>query len=158
MAIMNIRIIGDPVLRSKAKEVDEINDKTKELLDNMAETMYDADGAGLAAPQVGVLQRIFIVDDGEGLTEFINPEIISKNGRAIMEEGCLSVPGETGTVVRAKEVVVEALNREGEKFKIEASDLKARAILHEYDHLEGILYVDKKISEEQLKGIEVEEN
>lgn len=151
MALMNIRKIGDPVLRSKAKEVKNINQRTKDLIDNMADTMYEADGIGLAAPQVGVLQRLFIVDVGNGLMEVINPKIIEENGQSIMEEGCLSIPDETGAVVRAKEIVMEGYNREGKKIKIEADGLLARALQHEYDHLEGNLFTDKVIDEEKLE-------
>ena len=150
MALMNIRKIGDPVLRSKAKDVDNINQKTINLIENMTDTMYEADGIGLAAPQVGVLQRIFIVDVGEGLIEIINPKIIEENGKSIMEEGCLSIPEETGSVVRAKEIVMEGYNKKGEKIKIEADGLLARALQHEYDHLEGDLFTDKVIDDEKF--------
>lgn len=148
MAILNIRKIGDPVLRSKAKEVEEVTDKTRDLLDNMAETMYDAPGIGLAAPQVGILQRVIVVDveDDNGLLELINPEIISvSEEKAIMEEGCLSIPEEKGHVVRAKKVTVRGLNRNGKEVIIEAEDLLARALQHEIDHLDGILFVDKVV-------------
>ena len=150
MALMNIRKIGDPVLRSKAKDVDNINQKTINLIENMTDTMYEADGIGLAAPQVGVLQRIFIVDVGEGLIEIINPKIIEENGKSIMEEGCLSIPEETGSVVRAKEIVMEGYNKKGEKIKIEENGLLARALQHEYDHLEGDLFTDKVIDDEKF--------
>lgn len=148
MAILNIRKIGDPVLRSKAKEVEEVTDKTRDLLDNMAETMYDAPGIGLAAPQVGILQRVIVVDveDDNGLLELINPEIISvSEEKAIMEEGCLSIPEEKGHVVRAKKVTVRGLNRNGKEVIIEAEDLLARALQHEIDHLDGVLFVDKMV-------------
>lgn len=148
MAILNIRKIGDPVLRSKAKKVEEVTDKTRDLLDNMAETMYDAPGIGLAAPQVGILQRVIVVDveDDNGLLELINPEIISvSEEKAIMEEGCLSIPEEKGHVVRAKKVTVRGLNRNGKEVIIEAEDLLARALQHEIDHLDGILFVDKVV-------------
>ncbi|HKL74778.1 MAG TPA: peptide deformylase [Halanaerobiales bacterium] len=151
MAIMNIRKIGDPVLRSKAKEVEKISQKTIDLIENMSNTMYEADGIGLAAPQVGVLQRLFIVDIGNGLIEVINPKIIEENGQTIMEEGCLSIPDETGAVVRAKEIVMEGYNKEGKKIKIEADGLLARALQHEYDHLEGNLFTDRVIDEEKLE-------
>jgi len=151
MAIMNIRKIGDPVLRSKAKEVEKISQKTIDLIENMSNTMYEADGIGLAAPQVGVLQRLFIVDIGNGLIEVINPKIIEENGQTIMEEGCLSIPDETGAVVRAKEIVMEGYNKEGKKIKIEADGLLARALQHEYDHLEGNLFTDMVIDEEELE-------
>ncbi|MGM0602765.1 MAG: peptide deformylase [Bacillota bacterium] len=145
MAILQIRKLGDPVLRSKAKKVDKINEKTNELLDNMQDTMYTEDGVGLAAPQVGILQRIAVVDVGENLIELINPEIISESGKSIMEEGCLSVPNETGEVIRAEKITVRTLNREGEEITFEAEDFEARAIQHELDHLDGILFIDKTV-------------
>ena len=156
MSIMNIRQVGDPVLRSEAKKVKKITEKTIDLLDNMAETMYEAEGIGLAAPQVGVLQNIFIVDVGNGLIEMINPEIIEREGNAIMEEGCLSVPEETGAVVRAEKIVIKAFNREGKKIKIKAEGLLARAMQHEYDHLKGVLFTDKVINEDEIAGIEID--
>lgn len=146
MALLTIRRIGDPVLRTRSKEVKKITNKTKELLDNMAETMYDAPGVGLAAPQVGILQRIFVidVDDENGLIEFINPEIVMySEEKNILEEGCLSIPGKSSEVIRPSVVKVKALNRLGEEFEIEATGYLARAIQHEFDHLEGVLFVDK---------------
>ncbi|RCW51411.1 MULTISPECIES: peptide deformylase [unclassified Halanaerobium] len=145
MAILQIRKLGDPVLRSRAKEVEKITEKTNELLDNMIDTMYAEDGVGLAAPQVGILQRIAVVDIGENLIELINPEIISESGKSIMEEGCLSVPDETGEVIRSEKIKVKALNREGEEITFEAENFEARAIQHEIDHLEGILFIDKTV-------------
>lgn len=143
MAIRNIRIEGDPILNKKAKKVVSITDSMKILLEDMLETMYEKDGVGLAAPQVGVLRRIFIVDVGEGVIEFINPEILEVSGEQIGMEGCLSVPGKTGNVSRPEYVKVKALNRDGEEFIIEGHELMARAILHEYDHLEGELFLSK---------------
>lgn len=144
MAIRNIRKNGDDVLRKKSKNVDEINQRTITLLKDMAETMYDADGVGLAAPQVGILKRIFVIDvyDDEGLRVFINPEILETRGSQIGEEGCLSVPGELEDIERANYVKVKALNERGEEFILEAEELLARAVLHEYDHLEGTLFID----------------
>jgi len=147
-----IRKLGDPVLRTKAKEVKEITDQTRDLLDNMAETMYAAPGVGLAAPQVGILQRIIVidVDDEHGLIEVINPEIIDvSDERIIMEEGCLSVPEQTGQVIRPKEVKVRGLNRNGKEIEIEADNMLARALQHEIDHLEGILFIDKLEKQEK---------
>ncbi len=143
MALRQIVKIGEPVLRKKCKVVTEINDKIIQLLDDMADTMYDADGVGLAAPQVGILKRIVVIDIGEGLLELINPEIIETEGEDLDCEGCLSVPGESGDVLRPYRVKVRAQNRDGEWFEIEGEELLARAFCHEIDHLDGILYVDK---------------
>lgn len=158
MALLKIRKVGDPVLRSKARPVNTINNKTKTLLDNMAKTMYKNDGIGLAAPQVGVLQRMFIVDIGDGLLEFINPEITSGEGKNIMEEGCLSVPEKTGGVIRAKKITIKALNRNGKEIEMETDGLLARALQHENDHLDGILFIDKMVTEEELSKMENKQN
>lgn len=143
MAIRKIVQLGDDVLRKKSFPVTEINAKTIQLLDDMHDTLEKAQGAGLAAVQVGVLKRIFIVDVEEGYFEFINPEIITTTGEQYGVEGCLSVPGKWGDVKRPQEVTVKALNRKGKSFTITAQDFFAKAICHEYDHLEGIVYVDK---------------
>jgi len=144
MALLQVRKIGDPVLRSKAKEINEVNKKTNDLIDNMFDTMYAEDGVGLAAPQVGILKRIAVVDIREGNEIIlINPEIIEEEGKAIMEEGCLSVPDETGDVIRAEKIKVRSLNREGQKIEFEAEGFEARAVQHEIDHLNGVLFVDK---------------
>ena len=143
MAIRKIIQLGDETLRKKSFSVDTINEKTIQLLDDMRETLDKAQGAGLAAVQVGVLRRIFIVDVEEGYFEFINPEIISKSGEQYGVEGCLSVKGKWGDVKRPSEVTIKAQNRKGEYFTITAKDFFAKAICHEYDHLEGIVYVDK---------------
>lgn len=134
----------DPILREKAQPVRNINDRLLKLLDDMAETMYQAEGVGLAAPQVGVSKRVFVVDVGDehGLLEFINPEIIAKEGEQFGPEGCLSIPGVSGDVRRARKVKVRALNRHGEQFELEAEDYLARAIQHELDHLNGVLFID----------------
>ena len=144
MAIRNIRRIGDDVLRKKCKEVTEITSRELTLIRDMAETMYDADGVGLAAPQVGILKRIFVIDigDEEGLMVFLNPEILETSGSQIDDEGCLSVPGESCEVERPNYVKVKAFNEKGEEFILEAEGLLARAVLHENDHLDGVLYVD----------------
>ena len=141
MAIRNIRINGDDVLRKKCKVVTEITPRTLKLIKDMAETMYEADGVGLAAPQVGILQRIDVFDD-YGLRVFINPEILEVSGTQIGEEGCLSVPGEAAEIERPNYVKVKALNEKGEEFVLEATELLARAILHENDHLNGKLFID----------------
>lgn len=146
MAVLKLREIGDPVLRSKAKEVNEVTIKTNQLIDNMFETMYAEDGVGLAAPQVGILKRISVIDIGEGKQIIlINPEIIEENGKMIMEEGCLSIPGRTGEVIRSKEIKVRSLNRDGEEIEFIAEGLEARAIQHEIDHLDGVLFIDKMV-------------
>jgi len=143
MAVLPIRKVGDPVLRTDTKPVKEITDKTKRLLKDMADTMYDADGVGLAAPQIGVSKKMFVVDIGEGLISLVNPEIIESSGEDIDEEGCLSIPGEAGDVLRAEQIVIKGLNPEGEEVKIEANGLLARALQHEFDHLNGALFIDK---------------
>ncbi|MEA4900124.1 peptide deformylase [Desulfitobacterium sp.] len=143
MAVYQIVEIGADVLREKAKEVKEITPNIVKLLDNMLDTMYAANGVGLAAPQIGVSKRVVVIDVGEGPVEFINPVIVEQEGQEDGSEGCLSIPGVTGEVMRAAKVVVEALNRKGELQRIEAEGLFARASQHEIDHLEGILFVDK---------------
>ena len=145
MALRQIVKIGEPVLRKKSKVVKEINDRIIELLDDMADTMYEADGVGLAAPQVGILKRVVVIDIGDGLIELINPEIIETEGEYLDNEGCLSVPGECGDVLRPYRVKVRAQNRFGETVEIEGEELLARAFCHEIDHLDGILYIDKVI-------------
>jgi len=143
MALRNIRKFGDDVLRKRCREVEGIDDRLLTLIEDMKETMYDADGVGLAAPQVGILKRLFVIDIGEGPLVFINPEIVETNGSQIDEEGCLSLPGETEEVMRPNYVRARALNEKGEEFEIEAEELLARAILHEYDHLNGTLFIDR---------------
>ena len=143
MAIRNIIQIGDPTLRKKSFEVVDFGKKTAELLDDMKETLKKADGVGLAAPQVGVLRRIFIVNYEDKYYECINPVIVSQSGKQVGDEGCLSVRGKYGTVERPKKITVEAYDRNGKKFTVKAQDFLARAFCHEYDHLDGILYVDK---------------
>lgn len=143
MALRQIVQIGEPVLRKKSKKVEKIDAKITQLLDDMAETMYDADGVGLAAPQVGILKRVVVIDVGEELIELINPEIIETSGEQIDDEGCLSVVGESGEVKRPNYVKVRALNRNGDTIELEGEELLARAFCHEIDHLDGILFVDK---------------
>jgi len=145
MALRNIRKNKDEVLRKVSKEVDVIDDKIKTLIKDMAETMYKADGVGLAAPQVGILKRIVVIDIGDGLIELINPKMIKAEGEQIFQEGCLSLPGIVGEVKRPKKVVVEALNINGEKITVEGEDFLAVALCHELDHLDGILFIDKAI-------------
>ena len=144
MAIRNVRKIGDPVLNKVCKEVREVNDRIRELIDDMFDTMYEADGVGLAAPQVGILKRIVVIDvTGEDPILLINPVILSIDGEQTGYEGCLSVPGKTGVVTRPNHVKVKAYNADMEEFTLEGEELLARAICHELDHLEGKLYVDR---------------
>ncbi len=143
MAIRNIRIFGDDVLRKNAKEVSELTPRIEILIEDMFETMYDAEGVGLAAPQVGILKRIFTVDVGENPLTFINPVIVETSGEQTDDEGCLSNPGKIGQVTRPDYVKVRAFDKGMKEFELEATGLLARAILHEYDHLDGILFIDK---------------
>jgi len=155
MALRNIRKDGDEVLRKRSREVDVVNEKIHMLLQDMADTLYKADGVGLAAPQVGVLKRVVVIDVGEGLLELINPVIKSQSGQQCMAEGCLSVPGIWGEVNRPTHVVVEALDAKGKKKVIEGEGLLAIALCHEIDHLEGILFKDKVVrflDKDELKG------
>ena len=143
MAIRQVRTIGDDILRKECKPVKEITPRIAELIEDMFETMYEANGVGLAAPQVGVLKQIVVmdVDDGNQYV-LINPEIIEQSGSQTGQEGCLSVPGKCGQVTRADHVKAKALNENMEEYVIEADGLLARCILHECDHLDGKLYVD----------------
>ena len=144
MAIRNIREIGDPVLNKSCKTVTEITDRTRQLIDDMFETMYDAEGVGLAAPQVGILKRIVVVDvTGEDPILLINPVIMETSGEQTGNEGCLSVPGKTGVMTRPNYVKVKASNENMEPFEIEGTELLARAFCHEIEHLDGHLYVEK---------------
>lgn len=144
MAIRNIRTQGDPILSKVCKEVKEMTPRTRELIEDMFETMYEAEGVGLAAPQVGILKRIVVIDTtGEDPIVLINPRIVEANGEQTGGEGCLSVPGKTGTVTRPNYVKAEALNENMEPIVIEGTELLARAICHELEHLDGHLYVEK---------------
>lgn len=146
MAIRNIREVGDEVLTKKCRIVDKIDDRVKELLDDMAETMYAANGVGLAAPQVGILKRIAVIDIGDGIIELINPEIVGASGSQCNVEGCLSVPGRYGEVIRPEKVIVNAFDRNGEGFEIIGEGFLARALCHEIDHLDGNVFLDKVIN------------
>ena len=153
MAIRNIREIGDPVLEKTCKEVKEITPRIQELIDDMFDTLYEADGVGLAAPQVGILKRIVVIDTtGEDPLVLINPKVLETSGEQSGYEGCLSVPGKTGNVTRPNYVKIIAYDQNMESFELEGTELLARAILHEVDHLEGHLYVEKV--EGELKDIE----
>lgn len=142
MAIRKIRTEEDEVLRKVSKEVNKFDENLGILLDDMADTMYEANGVGLAAPQIGILKRIFIVDVGEGIIECINPVVVEVDGEQFGEEGCLSVPHKYGHVRRPNFAKVRAQDRHGNFFEVEGTELMARALLHEYDHLDGKLYVD----------------
>ena len=144
MAIRNIRVMGDPILEKVCKEVKEVTPRTQELIDDMLETMYDANGVGLAAPQVGILKRIVVIDvTGEDPIVLINPRILETSGEQTGGEGCLSLPGKSGTVTRPNYVKVKAYDRNMKPFEIEGTELLARAFCHEIDHLDGHMYVEK---------------
>ncbi len=147
MAVMKILRLGDETLRKKSHPVTKIDRRTIGLLKDMAETMYAADGCGLAAPQVGILRRMVVIDVGDGLIELINPEIIESEGEEIGVEGCLSLPGRRGTVKRPTKVVVRALDKKGREIELTAEGFLARAVCHELDHLDGVVYVDKMIED-----------
>lgn len=142
MALRQIRTIGDPCLNKVCKKVDEVNERTLTLIDDMLDTMYDADGVGLAAPQVGVLKRIVVIDVGDGPIVMINPEILETSGSQTGSEGCLSVPGKAGNVTRPNYVKAKAYDEEMNEYTIEGEELLARAICHELAHLDGHLYTE----------------
>ena len=143
MALRNIVKYGDDLLRKNSRKVEVINDRITTLIDDMVETLYAENGVGLAAPQVGILKRVVVIDIGEGLIKLVNPEIIETEGSYVDVEGCLSIPGRQEQVERPKKVKVKALNEKGEEIIIEGEDLLARAFCHEIDHLNGILFIDK---------------
>lgn len=144
MAIRKIRVDGDDILRKKCKPIDKMTDRLRILIDDMFDTMYEANGVGLAAPQVGILKRVVVIDicDGNQYV-LINPEIIEADGEQTGDEGCLSLPGLSGTVTRPNHVVCRALNEDMEEIIVEGEELLARALCHEIEHLDGILYKDK---------------
>ena len=144
MALRNIRTVEDEVLRKKCRPIEEINDKIRELLKDMADTMYNTgNGAGLAAPQVGILKRAIVIDMGDGLINLVNPEILEQKDSQEVIEGCLSIPGKWGKVIRPAEVKVRALNEKGEEVIITGKKDMAKCLCHEIDHLDGILFTDK---------------
>lgn len=149
MAIRNIVKLGDPILRKKSKEVTNFNERLFTLLDDMKETMYKADGVGLAGVQVGVLKRVVVLDCGDGFMELINPEIVSQEGEQKGQEGCLSLPEKYGLTVRPLKVKVRAQDRTGKWHLYHGEELKARCFCHEIDHLDGVLFIDKVINEEE---------
>ena len=143
MALRQIRVYGDDILTKKCREVKEMTPRLQELIDDMLETMYDAEGVGLAAPQVGVLRRIVVIDVGEGPIVLVNPRIIEQDGEQEGMEGCLSVPGKIGQVTRPNHVIVEGLDADMNPVRVEGEELLARALCHELDHLEGVVYTSK---------------
>lgn len=151
MALREIRLDSDPVLRKKSRPVDEITDRIKILVEDMIETMYHAEGVGLAAPQVGILKRVIVIDlyDETGVKILINPEIIEQEGHYLDTEGCLSIPDVSGYVERPERIKVKGLNLEGEEIVIEGEGLLSRALCHEIDHLNGVLFTDKIVEVEE---------
>ena len=143
MALRNIVKLGDDVLRKTCRTQLTFDERLHQILDDMAETMYHADGVGLAAPQVGILRRYCVVDVGDGLVELINPVIEKRSGEQTGDEGCLSIPNRYEPVTRPMKVTVRAQDRNGKTFTIEAEELKARAFCHEIDHLDGVLFIDR---------------
>ena len=154
MAIRNIVKEGDPILTKICRKVDRFDEKLWQMLDDMAQTMHKAEGVGLAAPQIGILRRVVVVDVGDGVIELINPVMIEENGEQMEIEGCLSIPGQYGITRRPMKVKVKAQNRKGEEFIIEGEGLKAKAFCHELDHLDGILFkkrVIRMLNESELE-------
>ena len=156
MAIRNIRKMGDEVLRKPSKEIKEMTSRTMLLIEDMFDTMYEAYGVGLAAPQVGILKRLVVIDTYEGQPlVLIHPKIVEKDGEQIGDEGCLSLPGKVAVVKRPNHVVCEALDQDMNPIRVEGEGLLARAICHELDHLDGVLYPD--VAEEPVRDVEEEE-
>ncbi len=156
MALRNIRNYNeeDTILRKKSKVVKIIDEKTQILLADMADTMYQANGVGLAAPQIGILKRLVVIDVGEGLIKLINPVILERSGEQQDMEGCLSVPDISGEVLRPQKVRIKAQDENGDYFELEGTDLLARAFCHELDHLDGILFIDKILPDTTVSNIE----
>ncbi|MBQ4573116.1 MAG: peptide deformylase [Clostridia bacterium] len=151
MAIRNIRTENDPILRKKSRVVESFDEKLWQLLDDMKETMEKAEGVGLAAVQVGILKRVVVINVGDGLMELINPEILETEGVQCSAEGCLSLPGKQGTTIRPMTVKVKAQNRNGNWCVYKGTELKAKAFCHEIDHLDGVLYIDKLASKDEIE-------
>lgn len=156
MAIRSIRTMGDEVLTKECKPVKEMTEHTAELIEDMFETMYEANGVGLAAPQVGIRKRLVVIDCGDDPIVLINPVVLETSGSQTGLEGCLSVPGKTGEVTRPNYAKVKALNEDMEEIIVEGEELLARCLLHEIDHLDGIMYVDK-VEGELLSTDDIEE-
>ena len=160
MALRNIVKEGDPILLKKCRPVEKFDQRLWDLLDDMIETLEESGGVGLAAPQVGVMRRLCIIDVGDGAMEFINPEIIETEGEQEVQEGCLSCPGEFGIIIRPAHVKARYQDREGNVCEMEGDDLLAQAMCHEFDHLDGILFktkVERMLTEEELQEMREEE-
>lgn len=155
MALRTIRLQGDPVLEKKCREIAEITPKITELIGDMLDTMYDANGVGLAGPQVGILKRVVVIDVGDGPIVMINPEILETSGEQTGDEGCLSLPGKAGTVTRPNYVKARAFDENMQEYEIEGEELLARAICHELDHLDGHMYTE--LVEGRLRDVTYEE-
>lgn len=151
MALRNIVKVGDPILAKKSRPVEKFDDRLHTLLDDMKQTMYSANGVGLAAVQVGVLRRIVVVDCGDGYLELVNPEITERSGQQLEEEGCLSLPGESGVTLRPETVKLKAQDRNGKWHVYKAEGLKARCFCHETDHLDGVLFTQRLAPKEMLE-------
>ena len=143
MALRTIRLQGDPVLTKKCREIETLTPKISQLIEDMLETMYEAEGVGLAGPQVGVLRRVVVIDIGDGPLVMINPVLLETDGEQTGDEGCLSLPGKAGTVTRPNYGKARAYNKYMEEFEVEGTELLARAICHELDHLDGHMYTEK---------------
>jgi peptide deformylase len=158
MAIRTIRTDNDPILRKNCKPVDKFDEKLEQLVEDMIETMHHADGVGLAAPQIGILKRLVVIDlyDDEGPMALVNPRIVKTKGKQIEQEGCLSLPGKHGYVERPYEVTVQFEDVNGETFEMVGEELLARVFCHEIDHLNGVLYIDKLVPESELTLDEVD--
>ncbi|WP_407384192.1 peptide deformylase [Ruminococcus sp.] len=160
MALRNIVKEGDPILLKKCRPVEKFDQRLWDLVDDIVETLADSGGVGLAAPQVGIMRRICVIDVGDGPLEFINPEIIEADGEQEVQEGCLSCPGEFGIIKRPAHVKARFQDRHGEFFELEGDDLLAQAMCHEFDHLDGILFktkVERMLTEEELKELREED-
>lgn len=152
MALRNVVKLGDPILRKKSREVTKFDDRLFMLLDDMKETMYKAEGVGLAAVQVGVLKRVVVLDCGDGFLELVNPEIVSGEGEQREQEGCLSLPEKYGATIRPAKVKVRAQDRNGKWHMYVGEELKARCFCHEIDHLDGVLFIDRLAPAEEKEG------